>query len=242
MSEFNRSEYYSYTGDTLKAYINKVLLRMGTALAVTGAVAFGLYLSLMREGFFFQVLVNYYTPVLVVVSIAQIALCLVMGTRLTSLKAGTCTALFYGYAALTGITFSVLPLSFGAYTVFQAFLYAAIMFMSCAVIGHTTDIDLTRFRGMLFGGLIALLVATIASIFIPILRESLLISYFGVILFLGYTAYDMQRIKAFYYQADGYGAVKENLAIYGAFQLYLDFINLFLRILTILSRNRNSRR
>ncbi len=241
MSEFNHSTYYSGTGDTLRAYINKVLVRMGVALGITGAVAFGLYMSLISGGFFFNVMMNFYTPMIIVVSIAQLVLCIMMGRRLMTMSASSCTAMFYGYAALTGITFSVLPLAFGAATVFEAFLFSAVMFFSCAVIGYTTDIDLSRFGGLLFGGLIALILVSVLSFFIPALRESLLISYVGVILFLGLTAYDMQKIKAFYYQG-GYGTVGENLAIYGAFQLYLDFINLFLRVLQILARSRNSRR
>ena len=76
------------------------------------------------------------------------------------------------------------------------------------------------------------------SIFIPILRNNLLIGYFGLIVFLGLTAYDMQKIKAYYYQADG--ELKDNLAVYSAFQLYLDFINILLYIIRILgNRNRN---
>ena len=242
MSEYDRSSYYSYTGDTLRAYINKVLVRMGVALGITGAVAFGLYMSLISGGFFYNILVSAYTPVIVVVAIAQLVLCIIMSRNLMTMSTSSCTAMFYGYAALTGVTFSVLPLAFGEVTVFEAFLFSAVMFFSCAVIGYTTNTDLTKFGGLLFGGLIALVLVSLLSFFIPVLRESLLISYIGVLLFLGLTAYDMQKIKAFYYQSGADGTVRENLAVYGAFQLYLDFINLFLRVLQIIARSKNSRR
>ena len=86
-----------------------------------------------------------------------------------------------------------------------------------------------------------MVIATIASMFIPALRESLFISYIGVILFLFLTAWDMQKIKSYYYGTQGgVGQMGGNLAVYGAFQLYLDFINLFMQILRILgSRSRS---
>ena len=86
-----------------------------------------------------------------------------------------------------------------------------------------------------------MLVTSLLSFFIPVFRDSLLINYIGMILFLALTAWDMQRLKSFYYQYGGTGDMEENIAVYGAFQLYLDFINLFLRVLQILG-NRNNRR
>lgn len=241
MSEFQRTDYYSSTGDTLRAYVNKVMVRMGCGLALTGGIAFLLYTSLINGGFFYNVLSSMYSTFMVICCIIQLAVAMIFSFRLTSLSTSTCNVLFYAYAALTGVTFSVLPLAFDFVTIFQAFLFTAVMFFSCAVIGHTTDVDMTRFSGLLRGGLIALLVTTVVSIFVPSLRGSLLISYLAIGLFLALTAYDMQKIKSFYYSTDSYGTLRENLAVYGAFQLYLDFINLFLRVLQILG-NRNNRR
>ncbi|MBQ9154907.1 MAG: Bax inhibitor-1/YccA family protein [Solobacterium sp.] len=241
MSEFHRTDYYSSAGDTLKAYVNKVMLRMGIGLAITGLVAFALFMSLVNGGFFYSILSAAYMPVVLVCSIAQLVLCIVLSSRLTSMSTSACTAIFYGYAALTGVTFSVLPLVFDFGTIFQAFLFAAVMFFSCAVIGHTTDVDLTRFSGLIFGALIALVIASLLSLFIPVLRDSLLISYLGIGVFLVLTAFDMQKIRSFYYSSGAYGEMRENLAVYGAFELYLDFINLFLYVLRILgSRNRRN--
>ena len=171
---------------------------------------------------------------------AQFVICIFLSLRITKMETRTATILLYAYAALTGVTFSVLPMAFDIATVFTAFAFAAVMFFCCAVIGHTTSVDLTKFSGLLIGGLIALVVATVASIFIPALRESLVISYIGVLLFLVITAWDMQKIKQFYYGTQGgIGTLGGNLAVYGAFQLYLDFINLFLRILRILGSRSN---
>jgi FtsH-binding integral membrane protein len=149
---------------------------------------------------------------------------------------GRAKAMFLGYAAITGFTFSILPLAFGTATVFTAFAFSAVMYFAAAVIGHFTRVDLSKFTGIFIGGLFALILVSILSMFIPALADSLVVSYIGVLLFLGITAWDMQRIKAFYYNTQGNDTLSQNLAIYGAFELYLDFINIFLYVLRIFGR------
>ncbi len=244
MSEFNQSQVYvNETGTTLNGYITKVFTMMGIAVLITAAVAFGGYLSLVSGGFLMNVYVSGAYGILSIIAvIAQFGICIFLSSKITTMQTKTATILFYVYAAVTGVTFSVLPITFNIATVFTAFAFASVMFFSCAVIGHTTKVDLTKFSGLLMGGLIALVIATIASLFIPMLRDSLLISYIGVLLFLILTAWDMQKIKQFYYGTQGgIGQIGGNLAVFGAFQLYLDFINLFLQILRIVG-SRSSRR
>jgi FtsH-binding integral membrane protein len=114
-----------------------------------------------------------------------------------------------------------------------------VLFISCAIIGHTTSVDLSRFTGLLFGALLAVVIVSVLGIFIPALRGSLLIGYAGLIVFLGLTAFDMQKIKQYYYVPDE--KIKGNLAVYSAFQLYLDFINILLYILRILGNSKSRR-
>ena len=90
------------------------------------------------------------------------------------------------------------------------------------------------------GGLIALVITTLVSMFVPVLRDSLLISYIGIVIFLVLTAWDMQRIKQIYWQVGDSGTVGENMAVYGAFELYLDFLNIFLYVLRILGNRRDN--
>lgn len=242
MSEFNQSQtYVNEAGTTLNAYITKVFTMMGIAVLITAAVAFAGYMSLINGGLLYNAYMSGAISIgYIVCMIAQFGVCIFLSMRITKMETRTATILLYAYAALTGVTFSVLPMAFDIATVFTAFAFAAVMFFCCAVIGHTTSVDLTKFSGLLIGGLIALVVATVASIFIPALRESLVISYIGVLLFLVITAWDMQKIKQFYYGTQGgIGTLGGNLAVYGAFQLYLDFINLFLRILRILGSRSN---
>lgn len=240
MSEFNnQSQVYYGSGESLRTYITKVFSTMAIGLLITTAIAFDGYLSLQRGGIFLQVLAN--APWIVfVLLIAELGVAFALNLGITKFSPMTCRILFFAYSALTGLTFSTLPLAYGVTTVFTAFLFAAVLFVCCAIIGHTTNVDLTQFRGLLFGGLIALILMSVISMFVPVLRNSLFIGYIGLALFLGLTAFDMQKIKQFYY-GTGEGTVRESLAIYSAFQLYLDFINMFLYILRILG-SRSSRK
>ncbi len=239
MSEFNRERVYSGT-DGLQSYLTKVFTTMALGLGITAAVAIVGYINLINGGWMYSLLVNAGSLVSIVALVAELGICISLSRNLQTMNNATARTLFFVYSAITGFTFSVLPISFGVATVFSAFLFSAVMFASCAMIGHFTKVDLSSFRGILMGGLIALIIASVASMFIPSLANSLMISYLGIIIFCALTAYDLQRIKAYYYQTSGYDTLQGNLAVYGAFQLYLDFINIFLYVLRIFG-GRNSR-
>ena len=242
MSEFDRQNYYgTYNEEAgLKAYITKVFTHMGIGLTITAAVAYLIFHSLVTGGTLARIFFFSESAIFIQIGllITQIVLVLSLNAAVRHLSKGACTALFFTYAAITGITFGVIPLAYEVGTVFQAFIFAAILFVSCAVIGHVTNVDLTKYSGILFGGLVALLIASILSIFIPVLRNNLLIAYLGLFIFMIYTAFDIQRIKQFYYMAVNGEEEREKLAIYGALQLYLDFVNMFLYLLRILGSRR----
>ncbi|MBR2760068.1 MAG: Bax inhibitor-1/YccA family protein [Solobacterium sp.] len=241
MSEFRTQTTYADEASGLRSYITGVFTRMGIAVLITAVVAFLGFYSIATQGFMFNLLSSGIGSIIFIVpAIAQFGICIFLSARLMSMQTKTATILLYVYAALTGFTFSIYGLLYDTGTFFSAFAFASVMFFCCAIIGHTTNVDLTKFSGILIGGLIALVIASIASIFIPFLRESLLISYIGIILFLFLTAWDMQKIKGYYYGTQGgTGVIGQNLAVFGAFQLYLDFINIFLYVLRILgSRSR----
>lgn len=238
MSEYRNTAYYG-VGETLNEYVTKVFVNMALGLAVTTVVAIMSYISLINGGLMYQILISSsFLPIVLV--LVQFGVVIALSAGLARFSSGTIRLLFFAYAALTGVTFSTLPLAYGVSTVFTAFMFAGVLFGSCAVIGKFTGVDMTKFRGLLMGALMALCITTLVSIFIPVLRESLLISYLGLGIFLALTAYDMQMIERYYYNVQD-GMMKRNLAVYAAFQLYLDFINIFLRVLRILG-SRNSRR
>ena len=191
MSEFQNINTISATDQGLRAYILSVFRRMGMGLLITAGTAYAGYRSMLAGGIMFKIIMNYYMPFTIFTVIAQLGICFYLSSKLMELQSDMATMLFYSYAFITGLTFSFLPLTFGAVTVFSAFLFASIMFGCCLVIGYTTDKDLTQYGSLLMAGLLALLVTTLLSIFIPIFRESMVLNYAGVILFLALTAYDM---------------------------------------------------
>ena len=230
MSEF-RTQTAVNEASGLQAYITGVFTRMGIAVLITAAVSYALYAT----GLYMVLGLGY-----ILIVLAQLGICFYLTSRIMTMKQSTATTLLYAYAALTGVTFSALAAAFDLPTFFGAFAFSAIMFFCTAIIGHVTDVDLSKFSGIMIGGLIALAIASIASLFIPVLRESLILSYIGIVLFLFLTAWDMQKIRSYYYgTAGGQGTAGANLAVYGAFKLYLNFINLFIRVLQIFgSRSR----
>ena len=233
MLENNYSASYGVSG--LNAFLTKVFTKMGLGLFVTAAVAAigyytGFYMNFIRATGMFGTLG---------LVIAQVAIVISLTRRMNSMDSSKTNLLFFAYSALTGFTFSVLLYAYDLGTIFGAFGFTAILFISMAIIGHTTDKDLSKFSTLFMGGLIALVIATLVSSFIPVLRNSLILSYVGILLFLGITAWDMQRIKTIYYQTGGVGALGENLAVFGAMELYLDFINIFLYVLEVLGRRSN---
>lgn len=232
MSEYNRV----YTADqTLQQYITKVFAIMGSGLVITALVAGFGYWSLITGGWLYRIYSNYalYNIFFFGSMIAQIVICVSLGRGVMTMQNSRARFLFYLYSALTGVTFSILPLAFGTATVFTAFAFSAVMFISCAVIGHFTRTDLSKFSGILMGGIFALVLVSVLGMFIPAIGNSLMISYLGIAIFMGLTAWDMQKIKAFYYQSAGNETLTGNLAVYGAFELYLDFINIFLYVLRL---------
>lgn len=241
MSEFRTQTTYADETSGLRSYITGVFTRMGIAVLITAVVAFLGFYSIATGGIMYSVLSSGIGSLMFILpAIVQFGICIFLSTKLMTMQTKTATILLYVYAALTGLTFSVYGLLYDGGTFFTAFAFAAVMFFCCAVIGHTTSVDLTKFRGLLLAGLVAIIIASVLSIFIPMLRETLIISYLGVILFLFLTAWDMQKLKGYYYGTQGgQGTVGQNLAVFGAFQLYLDFINIFLYVLRILgSRSR----
>ncbi|HCV55898.1 MAG: Bax inhibitor-1/YccA family protein [Galactobacillus timonensis] len=241
MSEFNRDQtVYVNEQAGLKDYIVGVFTKMGIALLITAASAYGLYASNLIGRMAMSspgILSMLYMLAIAV----EFGIVIYLSSRLTTMSTNTATGLFYGYAVVTGLTFSTLFYAYDASTIAISFLFTAVVFFSCAIIGRFTNVDLSRFSGIMMGGLVALILVSILGMFIPAIGNSLLLSYVGILLFCGITAWDMQRIMSLYYQTNGgYGQTGANLAIYGAFELYLDFINLFLRILSVFGNRRRN--
>jgi len=171
------------------------------------------------------------------VVIAQLGIVFVLSARVQRLAPATASLLFIAYSALTGVTLSVVLLVFTGESIASTFIVTAGMFAALAVYGSTTRRDLTGLGSFLFMGLIGLVLASIVGLFWHNDMLQFLISFIGVIVFTGLTAYDAQRLQVM--AAATPTSEFGSYAVVGALQLYLDFINLFLFLLRFIGNRRD---
>ena len=139
------------------------------------------------------------------------------------------------YSITTGITFSTIFLAYQMSSIIFIFAITAVVFGICAILGYTTKIDLTKFSTLLFVALLAALIVSLLNIFIfKSTQLELGLSILFILIFMGYIAYDMHTVK---YLMNSIG--EEKAAVYGAFQLYLDFINIFIRLLELFGKSKD---
>ena len=160
--------------------------------------------------------------------------------RIEKMSVSSAQTLFVVFSIVMGITVSSWLYLFQLLSVVLIFLMTALYFGALAAYGHFTSRSLAGYRPILLSGLIFLVVFGILSLFIPGLSalESVY-CLIGIAIFLGYTAYDTQRIREFYYYYSGYPDMMEKASIFSALQLYMDFINLFLYLLRFLGKQRD---
>lgn len=207
------------------------LLAAGLALStLAGAVISRYFLSLLFENRAF----------ILIAIMVQLALVINLSARITKMETVTAWLSYFGYCLITGINFAFLMLSFEITSMVMAFGMTAVVFTSMAIIGLTGKVDFTKFGSYFMVGLLAIIIISILNVFFFKAEGlSLFVLYGGVILFLGLTAYDVQKIRNIYYEVQYDDKLRNNFMVYGAFQLYLDFVNLFIYILRIFGRRRN---
>jgi hypothetical protein len=218
-------------------YVRSVYNWMGIGLALTGFVAY--YVS-TSEALIRLVFGN--PLLLIVLFIAELGLVFSIAGMVNRMSAGTATALFVIYSGLNGVTLSTIFLVYAQSSIASTFFVCAATFIACSLYGWMTKKDLTSFGGFLVMGLIGIVIASVVNaLFIKSGDMSRIISYIGVFVFIGLTAYDTQKIKnmAMTQPANLDGAVIRKGAILGALSLYLDFINLFLMLLSIFGQRRD---
>jgi len=218
----------------MRAVMKEVYLWMTLGLLTSAIVALVFALSGLIEAIF---------PVLIIAPFAQIGLVWYLSARITRLEASRATNLFLLFAALMGVTLSTIFYWATLTDIYLALFATGAMFAAMSIVGYTTEMDLTRLGSLLFMALIGLIVASLVNLFLASEMLYWVVSYAGVLIFVGLTAYDTQWIKRQAAQLEVQGintgaAVVRQVAILGALKLYLDFINLFLYILRIVSRER----
>ncbi len=234
MSERNvmDGQGYSSTSD-LNRFMTRTYGWMGLGLLVTAVVA---YLTLTTGLFYYIYSNSFIMPVLI---IAELVLCIAMQGALRKTNPGMVTLYYFGYAALTGITFSSIGILYDMGTIFMAFGYTAFVFVCLCAIGKTTKMDMTSYAPMLFSGLLVAIVVSIVNIFLGLEFIDTVLCYVVIGLFLAITIFDVQRLRNAYYEMSGDRQGLATISMYGAFMLYLDFINIFLRVLQIFGKRNN---
>lgn len=215
----------------VNSFIRSVYNWMAIGLALTGFVA---YYVANTPAIINRIVQN--PMVLFGLIIGELALVFFLIARVHRIQATTATAIFVFYAALNGVVLSLIFLVYTRASITSTFFVCAATFVACSIYGYTTKRDLTSVGGFMAMGLIGIIIASVVNIFIKSSAMSMIISYVGVLVFVGLTAYDTQKLKemALTQPADVGAAAVRKGAIMGALTLYLDFINLFLFLLRIL--------
>lgn len=228
------TERQGVIGAVLPALMRKVYVWMALALVITGICAYGVAASPTL----LTAIYSSRTP-LIVLCIAELALVWYTTARINRLSLTTATMLFIIYSALNGVTMSSIFLLFNIATIGKVFFITAGTFAITALWGYTTKKDLTKLGNILFMALIGLILATVVNLFVANSMVDLVLSYIGVILFVGLTAWDSQQIKGALAMQPDLSEDSQKVALMGALSLYLDFINLFLYLLRIFGRSDN---
>lgn len=222
----------SFSTEATRKFLLNVYNWMAMGLALTGVVAYGI----ANSSFVNVILSN---PIIYFgLFIAQLGVVMGLTFAINKIPSGVAIGAFFLYAALTGLTFSVLFLVYTGGSIASTFFICASMFLGISIFGYVTKMDLSKFGTYLFMALIGIIVASVVNIFLKSSTLNWIISYVGVIIFVGLTAYDTQRIKQMSQTADMDSESGKKGAVMGALTLYLDFINMFLFLLRILGKQK----
>ena len=210
----------------LRSYMLRVYNYMASGLVLTGIVA---YITAGIPELFAAI---HGTPLKWVIMLAPIGFVFLFAAKVHSMRASTAQALFWVFAVLMGLSLSWIFMAFTGTSIARVFFITAGTFAAMSLYGYTTKRDLTKMGSFLIMGLIGIIIAACVNIFLASSALAFAISVIGVLVFVGLTAYDTQRVKETYLESDD-GETMSKKAIFGALTLYLDFINLFIMLLQL---------
>jgi len=251
MSDFDRNLATARTGYRtdqvaidagLRAHMIRVYNYMMIGLALTGLVAWFTFSAAVTETGGALELTSFgqavfQSPLMWVLILAPLGLVFAISFGINKLSAGAALALFFIYSGLLGMSLASIFLIYTQQSIMQVFFITAATFGAMSLWGYTTKRDLTGVGSFMFMGLIGIIIASLVNMFLQSGPLGWAISVIGVLVFVGLTAYDTQRIKEMYSPMDD-GTVAGRKAVMGALSLYLDFINLFLMLLRIFGNRR----
>ena len=207
---------------------SKVFLWMALGLAITFGV--GYYVSLNAT-----MLYNIFSKYFIFIVIAEFAVVIILSARIRKMQPDTAKILFCLYSFLTGLTFSSIFVVYELTSIIYVFGITSVLLVVFSLIGSRTNVDLSKFSTYLFMAVIGIIICSIINMFIKSEVFDLGICIVGVLVFIFYMAYDIQIVKRNLLDIDD----EEKLAIYGAFNLYLDFINVFIKLLRLFGKRRD---
>jgi uncharacterized protein len=210
----------------LRSYFNDVFSRMTTALLISAMFAYiGMKVPMLYAGGILT-----WTIIL-----APLAFVLAMSFGAEKFSDRGLLLMLMGFGAAQGLSMGALLFIYTAHSVITAFLLAAIVFSTFAIIGYTTRRDLSAMGTFLFVGLIGIIIASIVNIWLNLTALAFVVNVLAVLIFTGLTAYDMQKLKQIYLE----GGDSSRVRTFGALSLYLDFINIFVSLLQLLGSKRD---
>ncbi len=225
--KINSGSNYSVLSDSsesgLRQYMRSIYNYMAAGLTLTGLVAF----FANSTGFYASIA---HTPLIWLVLLAPIGIVFFLSFRIQSMSVGAAQAAYWSYAALLGLSLAGIFSIYTGESISRVFFITAGTFGGMSLFGYTTKRDLSGFGSFLMMGLVGIIIAGLVNVFLQSSALQFVISAIAVIVFVGLTAYDTQKLKALYAQA-GWQALEGKKEIMGALTLYLDFINLFLTLL-----------
>jgi FtsH-binding integral membrane protein len=233
MSQYNVLDL-SQTEVDERTFISQVYLWMATALVITAILAAAvaadtrLVVELATSSLFWILLIG------------ELALVFVLSLFINRMPAAIATIAFFGYAALNGITLSIIFLIYTDASITSTFLVTAGTFGLMSAYGYFTKRDLTSWGNLLFMGLIGVVIASVVNLFLNNSTVYWIVTYVGILVFVGLTAYDTQKLKRMASGSLMTGEQERKASIIGALALYLDFINLFLLLLRVMGGGRRS--
>lgn len=222
--------------DASRRFMARVFAWMCAGLAVSSIMAYLFAFTPLQE-LLRDPVTHQNTGLGTIAIFAPFAFVLAMSFGLNRMSQPVLALLFVAFSAIMGASLSIIFLIYTAGSILGVFITASAVFGIMAVAGYTTHQDLTKFGSLMIMGLFGLIIATLLNMFFPGLQLDKAITYLGVIIFVGLTAYDVQRIKRVGASMDG-NISSGKLAIIGALTLYLDFVNLFLYLLRLFGRRR----
>lgn len=215
---------------------NNILTNAFKWLFIGLLICFGIsYTTTLTEDIFYLVYGSFGGYSYLIYAIAEIVIALILSLRITKMQPLTAKILYVGYAALTGLSLGGIFLVYTASSLSFVFLITAILFGTFAIIGKTTKVDLSKWYVYLFVALLAIIILEIVNVFILNSTLNIILCIITILVFCAYVAYDIQ-----FAINNNFIDNKENMGIYVAFQLFLDFINLFIKLLRLFGKARDN--